>query len=378
MIVKNAWRWVRTGGPSLPADTEAPGTAPAPSKDLSARLRTIVHYALPLIGLVIASWIWEFDLALFRYVTSQHVWTTGSGENLVVLVTVGDVLKALLIFAATGAIWRNLSTIFAVAVYPRMSDDPGVRFAVLTLCRYIVLAFGVLGGLSALNLGLDKIGVVLAALGVGLGFGLQEIVSNFVSGLILLLERPLRVGDVVTVAGMNGTVDRINIRATTIINADNQSMIIPNREFITGNLINWTHKDKIIRVTIKLGVAYGTDPDRVSDLLLSIAREDPDVLGNPVAQAVMDEFSPSALLFSLHVYVPCPSVGGRVKHRLGGQIQKRFKATGIEIPLPQQEVKFHASDLETVLRGLVVEAVGPRPLRRSPRRTSGSTGRRPP
>src|SRR5262249_60444813 len=112
-----------------------------------------------------------------------------------------------------------------------------------------------IASLSAVHLDLAKIGVVVAALGVGLGFGLQEIVSNFVCGIILLLERPIRIGDVVTVAGTTGRVDRINIRATTIVNADNQSMIVPNREFITGNLVNWTHKDKILRIPIKVGVA---------------------------------------------------------------------------------------------------------------------------
>ena len=182
--------------------------------------------------------------------------------------------------------WRYMSTLFAVTIFPRMPDDPGVRFAVVTLCRYAVLGLTTLVALSAVHLDLAKIGVVLAALGVGLGFGLQEIVSNFVCGIILLLERPIRIGDIVTVAGTTGKVDRINIRATTIVNGDNQSMIVPNREFITGNLVNWTLKDKILRVAIKLSVAYGTDPDRVVNLLLSIARQDPDVLLNPAPSAV--------------------------------------------------------------------------------------------
>src|SRR5207302_5729028 len=114
--------------------------------------------------------------------------------------------------------------------------------------------------LSAVHLGLEKIGMVLAALGVGLGFGLQEIVSNFVCGIILLLERPIRVGDIVTVSNMNGKVDRINIRATTITNGDNQSIIVPNRAFITSDLVNWTLKDKDIRISIRVNVAVGTDP----------------------------------------------------------------------------------------------------------------------
>jgi potassium efflux system protein len=227
-----------------------------------------------------------------------------------------------------------------------MPDDPGIRFAVVTLCRYLVLALGVLAGLSAIHLGMEKIGVVLAALGVGLGFGLQEIVSNFVSGIILLLERPIRVGDIVSVGDMVGKVDQINIRATTIINGDNQSMIIPNRQFITGNLTNWTHKDKIIRVMIKVNVALGTEADKVTDLLLSIAHADPDVLNNPVPSALLDAIGEASLQFVLSAFVPEPSLMGRVKHRLYGEIQRRFEASGIVIPVPTQELRVHAMNTE--------------------------------
>jgi small-conductance mechanosensitive channel len=246
------------------------------------------------------------------------------------------------IFTVTGGVLRYLNTFFAVAVFPRMPDDPGIRFAVVTLCRYAVLALGVLAGLSAVHLGMERIGVVVAALGVGLGFGLQEIVSNFISGIILLLERPIRVGDIVSVGGMVGKVDQINIRATTIINGDNQSMIIPNRQFITGNLTNWTHKDKTVRVVIRVNVAHGTEADKVTDLLLSIAHADADVLNNPVPTAFLDAIGDSALHFLLHVFVPDPSLMGRVKHRLYGEVQQRFEASRIIIPLPTRELKVHA------------------------------------
>ena len=161
-----------------------------------------------------------------------------------------------------------------------------------------------------------KISVVLAALGVGLGFGLQEIISNFVCGIILLLERPIRIGDIVTVAGTTGKVDRIRIRATTILNADNQSMIVPNREFITGNLVNWTHKDRILRVPIKFGVAFGTEPDKVVNLLLSVARRDPEVLFSPAPTAALEGFGESSLLFGLYAFVADPGLVGPVRHRL--------------------------------------------------------------
>ena len=233
-----------------------------------------------------------------------------------------------------------MSTVFALTLFHRMPDDPGVRFAVVTLCRYAVLALTAIAALGAIRLDMAKISVVLAALGVGLGFGLQEIISNFVCGIILLLERPIRIGDVVTVAGTTGKVDRIHIRATTIVNADNQSMIVPNREFITGNLVNWTHKDKILRVPIKLGVAYGTDPDQVVDLLLSVARRDPDVLISPAPAAMLEGFGESSLLFGLYAFVPDPGLVGPVRHRLCSEIQRRFAEEGIVIPLPTRELHF--------------------------------------
>ena len=231
-----------------------------------------------------------------------------------------------------------MNTLFAVTLFNRIPDDPGVRFAIVTLCRYAVLGLTALIALGAIHLDLTKISVILAALGVGLGFGLQEVVSNFVCGIILLLERPIRIGDVVTVAGSTGTVDRINIRATTIVNSDNQSMIVPNREFITGNLVNWTLKDKITRVPIKITVAYGTDPNRVVDLLLGIARADADVMINPAPSASMEGFGESSLLFGLSTFVPEPGLSGDVKHRLCAEIQSRFHEEGIVIPYPTHEL----------------------------------------
>src|SRR5262249_32102709 len=195
-----------------------------------------------------------------------------------------------------------------------------------------------IASLSAVHLDLAQIGVVVAALGVGLGFGLQEIVSNFVCGIILLLERPIRIGDVVTVAGTTGKVDRINIRATTIINGDNQSMIVPNREFITGNLVNWTHKDRILRVTIRVGAAYGSDPDGIVDILVGIAQDDPDVLRGPMPSAMLEELGSSALIFALYAYVPDPGLAGRVKHRLSSEVQRPFGAANAGIPSPTPEV----------------------------------------
>jgi potassium efflux system protein len=335
-IEHHAWRWIRVRHSAPGAETPNDTTMP---DDLANRLRRLAAYLVPGLGLVLAAWIWDVDWALFRVLGEQRLWRADADTQ----VTLGDFTKFAIILGLTVAAWRHMSTLFAVAVFPRMRDDPGVRFAVVTLCRYAVLGVGLLAGLSAIHLGLEKIGMVLAALGVGLGFGLQEIVSNFVCGIILLLERPIRVGDLVTVSSMTGKVDRINIRATTITNGDNQSMIVPNRAFITGDLVNWTLKDKVIRVSIRLKVAPGTDPDRVCELLLSLAREDADVMRNPLPASFMEDFSDSALNFVLHVHVPDPSLGSRVRHRLFVQIQRRFSEEEIAIPLPTHELRVHSS-----------------------------------
>jgi potassium efflux system protein len=337
-IGKHSWRWVKSG--------ENASDDANPPDDLARRLRLLSAYAVGVLGLFLGAWIWDIDLALFRFISEQNLWTVDGAKE--IYVTVGDLTKAVVVATVCAIAWKHMSAFFAVAVFPRMPDDPGVRFAVLTLCRYVVLGVGLLGVLSMIHLGLEKIGVVLAALGVGLGFGLQEIVSNFVCGIILLLERPIRVGDIVTVSNMTGKIDRINIRATTITNGDNQSIIVPNRAFITGDLVNWTLKDKVVRVTIKVQVALGTDPDRVAEIFSAIARDDSDILLNPVPSALVEEFSTSAMQFVMHVHVPDPSLAGRVKHRLIGEIQRRFREAGIAIALPTQELHVKGFDPRTL------------------------------
>jgi potassium efflux system protein len=389
-IVRNAWRWecpsrswaialtsavalratARSRGlvpwsvaePSIsPVEPSAPDDGAVSLDDLAAGLRRLSAYAVIVLTLFATAWIWDLDMALVRFLLGQPLWSI----DVQTPVTLGDVTKATVVILLGALAWRYMSTLFTVTIFPRMPDDPGVRFAVVTLCRYVVLGLATISALGAIHLDLAKIGVVLAALGVGLGFGLQEIVSNFVCGIILLLERPIRIGDVVTVAGTTGKVDRINIRATTIINSDNQSMIVPNREFITGNLVNWTLKDKILRVPIKIAVAYGTDPDRVVDLLLKVARQDADVLFDPAPAAVLEGFGDSALLFGLYAFVPEPNLAGAVRHRLCTEIQRRFVTEGIVIPFPTHELHLNRvpPDLTRAL-----EVARDDPLQAQPRR----------
>jgi potassium efflux system protein len=185
----------------------------------------------------------------------------------------------------------------------------------------------------------QKIAFIAGALSLGIGFGLQAVVSNFVSGLILLAERPIRVGDSIVVKGEEGWVRRIRVRATEIETYDRASVIIPNSELITGVVKNWTHANTMGRIVVKVGVAYEADPEAVRDILMEVANEHPQVLKTPPARAFLTAFGDSALDFELRCVVANVDNGLAVKSDLHYAILKRFRAAGIEIPYPQREVR---------------------------------------
>ena len=316
------------------AAATAPGARPAEGPDWSLVAARASTFTIILLALAMLGWIWGIDPALMDFLAKQHLWTDVDGGSVVL----GDVASGLIALAIGGLAWRHMAGLFAIALFRKIPDDPGVRFAVVTLCRYAVLAVTATVALQAIHLKLSQISFLLAALGVGLGFGLQEVVSNFICGLILLLERPIRIGDVVSIAGTTGKVDRINTRSTTIINGDNQCMIVPNRELITGRLVNWTHHDRIMRVGVRVVVAHDSDVEAVTSLLLTIAKSDFDVLSKPAPSAQLDELGESGLVFNLSVFVADPGLMGGAKHRICKAIRERFAQNKIALASPLREV----------------------------------------
>jgi potassium efflux system protein len=180
----------------------------------------------------------------------------------------------------------------------------------------------------------------VAALSVGIGFGLQEIVANFISGLIILFERPIRVGDLVTVGDVDGTVTKIRIRATTITNWDRKEYIVPNKEFITGRLMNWTLSNPINRVVIVVGIAYGSDTEKARELLLKVAHEHPAVMEDPPPVAAFDGFGDNSLNFVLRCFLPNFDNWVNNKTDLYMAIDKAFRKAGISIAFPQRDIHF--------------------------------------
>jgi potassium efflux system protein len=209
-----------------------------------------------------------------------------------------------------------------------------------------------------LDLDWSQFGWIAAALSVGLGFGLQEVVANFVCGIIILFERPVRIGEVVSLGDVTGTISRIRMRATTITDWDRKDFIVPNKEFITGSLMNWTLSSPVNRLVIPVGVAYGSDTRQARDILLEIAEANPLVLDDPKPIATFEAFADSTLNLSLRCYLPNMDNRLRIQTELCEAIDERFKEAGIEIAFPQQDI--HVRSLDGALMTKIKGEPGPK------------------
>lgn len=259
-------------------------------------------------------------------------------------VTLADVLFGALVVLMTIVGARNLPGILEMTVLQKFRIEHGIRYAVSTIARYLITLAGGIVALRAIGVGWNNVQWMAAAVTVGLGFGLQEIFANFVSGLILLFERPIRAGDVVMVNGILGKVGRIQIRATTIVDMDHKELIIPNKEFITGQVINYTLSDTVIRLTVTVGVEYGADYDLARDILLRLAGDHPIILDDPAPIAALAEFKDSSVEFLLFVHLPDLNNFLGVRHDLIAGIEREFRKAGIKIPFPQRDLHVHGPE----------------------------------
>ncbi|WP_341303916.1 mechanosensitive channel MscK [Pseudomonas sp. TMP25] len=241
---------------------------------------------LALLGTFVAGlyWVWADLISVFAYLDNiaLYEYSSGSGDAATLVpISLSDVLGALVIIGITVALGRNLPGLLEVLVLSRLKLAQGSAYATTTLLSYAIVGIGFVITLSTLGVSWDKLQWLVAALSVGLGFGLQEIFANFISGLIILFERPVRIGDVVTIGNLSGTVSKIRIRATTITDFDRKEIIVPNKTFVTDQLINWSLNDTVTRVIVKIGVAYETDLPLARKLMMQAATENPRVLRDP-------------------------------------------------------------------------------------------------
>lgn len=255
------------------------------------------------------------------------------------VVTLADLGLALVLLLVTIMSARNLPALLEISLLQRLPLDSGARNAVSTLARYFILMVGISAVFGAIGLSWAKIQWLAAALTFGLAFGLQEIFANFVSGIIILLERPIRVGDIVTVSDIEGRVTRLRMRATTITDFDMREILIPNKEFITGNVINWTLSDPVTRLVIPVGIAYGSDTAKARDILMKVARSNSLVLDEPGPSAIFRRFGESSLDFELRVYMESRDYWPALIDQLHAQIDLAFREADIEIAFPQRDLR---------------------------------------
>lgn len=313
----------------------------------SATLLKISIWALLITGL---SFIWLEMLPAFSFLEKITIWRTSveiDGEVILQPITLKTLLVAIIILTLATIAAHNLPGTLELLVLRHLSLNPGTGYAMTTLLRYAIVIIGIIVTLQKLGMEWANIQWLVAALSVGLGFGLQEVFANFVSGLILLFERPIRIGDVITLNNISGTVSKIHIRATTLIDWDRKEVIIPNKTFITDQLTNWTLSDQTTRVVIPVGIAYGSDCNQAHALLLEIAQNHPLILHEPEPAAFLIGFGDSTLNFELQVFTGKLAHRMKLEHGLRILIDQRFAEAGIEIAFPQMDVHLYTKEAET-------------------------------
>jgi small-conductance mechanosensitive channel len=254
-------------------------------------------------------------------------------------ITIWVIIYIVIILILLVYVTAKLKNLIIHRLLAKSNIEIGIRIAVASLVRYVILFIGFIVILQTAGINLSSITVLFGALGVGIGFGLQNITNNFVSGLIILIERPVKVGDRIEVSGITGDVVNISMRATSIITNDNISIIIPNSEFVSSTVINWSHTDRDVRFNFPVGVSYKEDPQNIKRLLLQVADENSGVLKKPRPDVLFSEFADSAMIFNLRVwtreYIDRPGI---LKSQLYYEIHKKFKENGVEIPYPQRDI----------------------------------------
>jgi len=307
------------------------------------KLLKLVMFILTLAGI----WaIWAPVFPAFGILQDIQFWsysTVVDGVSKTVPITLANIFLAIIVAVITVIANRNLSGLLEVILLNRISMDHGARYAYSTICRYAVTAIGIIVAFNAIGITWASVQWLVAALGVGLGFGLQEIVANFICGLIVLFERPFRVGDTVTIGDVSGTVSRIRIRATTVVDWDRKELIVPNKEFIVGRLINWSLSDKHVRIRIPVGIVYGSDTKLAEELLMQAAKKNPRVLTEPPPDAIFKGFGDNSLNFELRVFIDGIENWWTMLHELNVTIDNTFKESGVTIAFPQRDVHLDAT-----------------------------------
>ena len=321
------------GGEGVKVDTSAePGLD---ANEVSKQAQELLLVGIGIAAFSIAWSIWADVIPAVGILDKIDLWSV-SIDGISTPVTLQNLLFFIFAVTATVVAVKNLPGILELLLLKRLPMDAGARYAVATIMRYILSVVGMIIAFAFLKIQWASFSWLIAAISLGLGFGLQEIVANFVSGLILLLERPVRIGDVVTIEGTTGIVTKIQMRATTVTNWDQQELVVPNKNLITNSIFNWTLSNVLTRITLEFGVAYGTDPNLVQSIILDVVKSNSAVLETPPPSVVFQTFGDSSLNFVARCCISGPDKRLGTIHELQVAINKRLDEHNIEIPFPQR------------------------------------------
>jgi len=313
---------------------------------LSEESRKLIYTALVFTGIIGLWVIWSEVLPAFGVLDHIAIWyhtAVVEGQDKRVPITLADLVLGVLIAMVTLVAAKNLPALLEIILLKRLNVTSGGRYAITTLTNYALVAIGILVALGTIGFSWSQIQWLVAALSLGIGFGLQEIVANFISGLIILFEQPIRVGDVVTVGTTDGVVTRIRIRATTIRNWDRKELLVPNKQFITDQVVNWSLSDPITRIVVPVGVAYGTDIQKAMSLMAQVAEQNKYVLEDPAPSVNFELFGDNALTLNLRCFVGSLDYRLTTITALHTEIDRRFNDAGIVISFPQRDIHLDTS-----------------------------------
>ena len=322
-----------------PVDTEEIDVTTL-TRQSSKLLQTVI-----LLGFAVLLWmIWSPLLPALSIFDGFEVWSYSTGaldadkNPIEIAVSVWDIFKSVIILILTFIAARNFPGFLEIFVLNRLGIDAGTRYAVTTILGYIIIGVGIIIGFNQLGLQWSQLRWIATGLSVGIGFGLQKIIANFISGLIILFERPIRIGDYVTIGDQSGTVSRIQIRATTLKDLDNLEILIPNEALISERVTNWTLSSSVTRLIVPVGIAYGSDTDAAREIILGAVRDLPKVLKSPAPNVLFMGFGDSSLDFEVQVFLSTFDDRVPMTHVVLTEINKALEAANISIPFPQHDL----------------------------------------
>ncbi|QMN74080.1 miniconductance mechanosensitive channel MscM [Citrobacter freundii] len=331
---------------------------------ISAQSLRLVRSILMLIALLSVIVLWSEIHSAFGFLENISLWdvtSTVQGVESLEPITLGAVLIAILVFIITTQLVRNLPALLELALLQHLDLTPGTGYAITTITKYLLMLIGGLVGFSMIGIEWSKLQWLVAALGVGLGFGLQEIFANFISGLIILFEKPIRIGDTVTIRDLTGSVTKINTRATTISDWDRKEIIVPNKAFITEQFINWSLSDSVTRVVLTIPAPSEANSEEVTQILLTAAQRCSLVIDNPAPEVFLVDLQQGIQIFELRIYAA--EMGHRMplRHEIHQLILAGFREHGIDMPFPPFQMRLESLGGKQTGRTLSSAGRGSRP-----------------